>query len=170
MNYLGYRWWQVMEDDEGLHMRSMVQPWEWPIGGIAQAVHLDQHFGPPMHTPDLQLPHRAPMEQCTCGIYVWRELSEAVSGIHGLTRQGRDRESDKRAFVIGTVVTGGRVVHHKEEGLRAEQARPVAFATWEHSTPHRLVREIASVLGVPLMTYGALERFSGEFGDRQPAR
>lgn len=167
MNYLGYRWWRVLEDKEGLHLRSVVQPWEWPIGGIAQAVHFNFVSGYPPEGHDLKLPHRAPLYNCTCGIYAYRSLGEAMTGINGLT-YGDDRESEHRAFVIGAVVTGGKVVFHKEEGLRAEQARPVAFASWEHSTPHRLVREISSTLGVPLMTYGALERFCTEFGDRQP--
>lgn len=161
-NYLGFRYWRVTRDEQhGLRLRSVYYDFEWDLGGPSRAVH-----GPARYS--WQITHDAPAYDCECGFYVFRSLPVAVVGDYGGGTVTRIADSDN-CSVLGAVLTGGHVVFHGHQGLRAAQARPVALAVEDRRQVHPLVTALAERAGLPVFTIDKLEKWAGEYGDRQPA-
>ena len=163
-NYLGFRWWKVIRDDTfGLRLRSVYYEYDWNLAGPSRATH-----GPRQSYYREDPPHDAPAYDCECGFYVFRSLPVAVVGDYGGGTITRNSGED-HCTVLGAVVTGGHVVFHGDQGIRAAQARPVALAVQNREDTHPLVAALADRLAVPVFTIDNLEKWAGEFGDRQPA-
>ena len=162
-NYLGFRWWKVTRNDTfGIRLQSIYYDYIWNLGGPTRAAHGPSGFR--STAPE----HEAPKFDCECGFYVFRSLPVAVVGDYGggvVTRTA----SEDHCTVLGAVRTGGRVVFHGDQGIRAAQAQPVALAVEDRSQTHPLVTALAERVGLPIFTIDNLERWAGEYGDRQPA-
>lgn len=166
MNYIGFRWWRAGRVNGELVLRSLVQNWDWNLDGVTRAV----DFNGARALSPIEVGHEAPYASCSCGLHAWRRLSDALVGDWGQGYvKGYAPKDDDWTLVGGAVVTGGLVCLHGDEGLRAQQARPVAFAVEDRRRVHPIIRALATRFGVPIFTYDNLEKYAHEFGDRQPA-
>lgn len=161
MNYIGFRWWRVWKDSD-LHMQGLVIKSDWTVGGITRASHYGQ--APVYGT------HPVPKSDCVCGLHAWRTLEGAMHGDWGQgTVSTYLPKDDSTILVAGAVLTGGLVCVHGDEGLRAQQAIPVAFGVESRRSIHPYVRALSECFGAPVFEYASLQRYAGEFGERIPS-
>ena len=165
---LGYRWWWTFRERDGRPgLRAWVWDIPWRVPGITEAAHWDEKGERFLGGVTHMLP--IPADKCLCGLYAWCRLPDALKGIQQFNRCAGDASG--LLAIAGAVVTGGSTIIHGDEGLRAQYARPVAFAQSEPGTEgnqllgaQALFADLAAAFGVPLMPLGKLETYAREFG------
>lgn len=96
--------------------------------------------------------HTAPDTNCSCGLYAYKTLAQAVYQASHLQcapvlRRIALNESNKNTFyVVGLIAAAGKVENHKS-GWRAEKAQILSIASFNPSS-NKDVKTIAENLGV----------------------
>lgn len=127
--------------------------------------------------------HHVPSPDCTCGLYILSNLSEAPTwfGPAGAVLMGgnpnfRQRipivDRDNKEHIAGVVIAacrgGGVVVRHGEQGWRSEWAEPVAFLGDDAliGGDVELTDAVAEQYNVPILDRVGLERYVREWGNK----
>ena len=109
--------------------------------------------------------HAAPAQECSCGLYAWLEIREAL-GYHDIT--------SLMGWALASVIGWGRVLFD-EDFWRAEKALVVALADPydTHADKPGIVRErtgkwverVANTYGVPVLPSDELHEHSLSYGE-----
>jgi hypothetical protein len=151
---VGYRTWQIKGDRI---VSRIIDDVAWPVNEKLEATCRDdnQFCHRDELTPEV---HDAPAWGCTCGIYAFHTLSDAVEdwGKH-------------EGALVGSCVFWGKIVVHTI-GFKAQYARPIAF-----TNHHRANRDLAwtdrlemvvAAYNIPLVPFDVLEDYTLTFGQR----
>jgi hypothetical protein len=128
---VGYRMWQVEDDDEPLFLplNHHSRDWDGATRGWVSASCWVGNDGLVV-SPDGELvwgdpsQHRVPDEGCSCGFYAMKELDAQLLRTAGMASQDARNNGTEEVFVLGRVELAGKVIEH-ETGYRAERARIV---------------------------------------------
>jgi hypothetical protein len=104
----GYRVWTVQH----AKLRSIASLYDWTPGP-------NTAFHPYVNTDD----HLAPKPDCTCGLYFWSTLDEALGFACVAAKWAMSLP-----IVVGQVEVWGRIIEH-EKGLRAQYAQVVRLVS-----------------------------------------
>lgn len=174
--WTAFRWWRVYRDAlKRPHLTGWFYDVPWALDGWTEAIHRllgekAPHEGPCPST-NYSMTHYA------CGLYAWATLAKAHGTWENVPRYelGFTRIDDGPYPVLGVVKVAGHLMHHGSEGVRAQYARPVAFALPEGSKSNPILAEINERLGLPILSvpeFGvhaeipeSLERYAYEFGE-----
>jgi hypothetical protein len=153
---VGYRAWQVVEEEGGLVFYPLShRSREW-VGATAGWVSSTCPVEPddlfrlkPGDRPlrIVELLHDAPGERCTCGFYAMKELHPHLLQLVAFAQRAERTQRSDATFVLGRVELAGKVIEHAR-GYRAERARIVELIPLRGSERH--VGSIARRVGVPV--------------------
>jgi hypothetical protein len=150
---VGYRMWQVVDEDEQpvfLPLNHPSRDWKGATRGWVSAscfVGSGELFVSPSGelVQGGSIPHRVPGEGCSCGFYSMKELDAQLLHVVAMAAHVAEPTGTEEVFVLGRVELAGKVIEH-ELGYRAERARIVELIPLRDQ--QRTVEAIARRAGV----------------------
>lgn len=156
---IGYRSWWI--DPETHNLDGRISRVSWERESKTEAI-CDQKSdfwrGKYDSQYDLPLDHKAPHEKCSCGLYGFHRLADAIKdyggGVYG---------------VVGAAVYWGDIVVHTA-GLKAQFARPIALTNHRKKTKFdqdgriSLLESAIIRYNIPMLPYDLLESYAKTFG------
>jgi hypothetical protein len=146
MPVVGYRGWKWESKFRlGVGIKGLLASWAMGRGWVSTTEEAECSYGQ----------HKAPDQNCGCGLYVVADLDQLESHI---------QFSDQ--MVVGAVVGWGKVVQHGREGWRAEHCRILGLLDCKYSEAQlKNTRQAAKEYSLPIFDRVGLERYVKEWGD-----
>lgn len=150
---VGYRSWRVSDETCLLHS-TIVHNCTWPTDERLEATCWETQHRHYAHD-DVPIDHDAPYEWCTCGLYSFHDVEDAL-----------DYGAHSRA-VVGAVIAWGKIRVHTL-GFKAQYMRPLAFiehkSKLERIERKDMLEQMVANYSLPLLPQHVLMEYAYTFG------
>jgi len=156
---IGYRSWWAHRDTYSLNGRITQSPWASEEKTTAYCDQVSA-FWRGKHDSSYILPpdHEVPHEDCSCGLYAFHRLPDAIRDYGG-----------GPCGIVGAAVFWGEIVVHTA-GFKAQYGRPIALV--DHRKRDRpddigwptILENVIQRYNIPVLPYDLLEDYAKTFG------